>query len=121
MPCPGARLRRRTPRCGSCVRSSADVRIRDHLRLACYPSHIVVDLSRIVVHHAHMGTPRFRESIRVRLPAGLYERLDQVARREERSHSEIVRAALRMALEREPEPDQRRGSPTAIGASDVSC
>jgi metal-responsive CopG/Arc/MetJ family transcriptional regulator len=45
-----------------------------------------------------MSTPRFRESIRVRLSAGLYERLDEVARREERSHSEIIREALRAGL-----------------------
>ena len=45
-----------------------------------------------------MSTSQFRESIRVRLPASLYERLDEVARREERSHSEIIREALRAAL-----------------------
>jgi metal-responsive CopG/Arc/MetJ family transcriptional regulator len=51
-----------------------------------------------------MGTARFRDSIRVRLSAALYERLDEVARRDERSHSDIVREALRMAL---MPPDQR--------------
>jgi metal-responsive CopG/Arc/MetJ family transcriptional regulator len=61
-------------------------------------SHDPVDLSRIVVQHAYMGTSRFRDSIRVRLPANLYERLDEAARRDGRTHSEIVREALRMAL-----------------------
>jgi metal-responsive CopG/Arc/MetJ family transcriptional regulator len=41
----------------------------------------------------------FLETIRVRLPAGLRSRLDEAARREERTHSEIIRQALRKALE----------------------
>jgi metal-responsive CopG/Arc/MetJ family transcriptional regulator len=71
----------------------------------------VVDLFRIEVHHGQHGRDTIRESIRVRLPAGLHERLDQVARREERSLSEVIREALRAALNREPETDQRGGSP----------
>ena len=45
-----------------------------------------------------MGTARFRDSIRVRLSAGLYRQLDEVAQRDGRTHSDIVREALRIAL-----------------------
>jgi metal-responsive CopG/Arc/MetJ family transcriptional regulator len=55
-----------------------------------------------------MRESRFRETIRVRLPAGLHSWLEEVARREERSHSEIIREALRTALEPRPAQQQER-------------
>jgi metal-responsive CopG/Arc/MetJ family transcriptional regulator len=45
-----------------------------------------------------MRESRFQDVIRVRLPAQLRARLEEVATREERSHSEIIRDALRKCL-----------------------
>jgi metal-responsive CopG/Arc/MetJ family transcriptional regulator len=45
-----------------------------------------------------MRTTRFAEAIRVRLPSGLRAQLDAAAAREEKTHSEIIRDALRKSL-----------------------
>ena len=57
-----------------------------------------------------MREARFRETIRVRLPARLRDRLDAAAREQERTYSEVIRQALREALDREPAPDTRSQS-----------
>jgi metal-responsive CopG/Arc/MetJ family transcriptional regulator len=45
-----------------------------------------------------MREPRFQDVVRVRLPVRLRARLEETARREERTHSEIIRDALRKSL-----------------------
>ena len=74
------------------------------------PFRLAVDLYHIVVQYGRMREARFRETIRVRLPARLRDRLDAAAREQERTYSEVIRQALREALDREPAPDTRSQS-----------